>query len=199
MRGFKTFSARRINERAGKCGVVWQRGCYEHIIRNEKALARIRDYIANNPARRAVTRTTSRERRLPKQGGFETRPYKSPNLCAASRKLLCATANRVARLPPNPARRRGASSGRGIKDTLRQKVGSGSALPLDCDMIEYASHARGEEGKGTNSAELPDPARPPRCPQLELTGCRRAAVITQRLSHGLHHHPRAGARASRRT
>ena len=96
VRGFKTFSARRHNERAGKRGVVWQRGYYEHVIRNEKALARIRDYIANNPARRAVTRTTSRERRLPKQGGFETRPYRSLNFCAASRKLLCATANQAA-------------------------------------------------------------------------------------------------------
>jgi len=51
MRGFKTFSARRVNERAGKSGVLWQRGYYEHVIRNEKALDRIRTYIANNPAR----------------------------------------------------------------------------------------------------------------------------------------------------
>ena len=51
VRGFKTFSARRVNERAGKSGVRWQRGYYEHVIRNEKALGRIRAYIANNPAR----------------------------------------------------------------------------------------------------------------------------------------------------
>ena len=51
VRGFKTFSARRVNERAGRRGAVWQRGYYEHVIRNEKALDRIRDYIANNPAR----------------------------------------------------------------------------------------------------------------------------------------------------
>ena len=51
VRGFKTFSARRVNERAGKGGVLWQRGYYEHVIRNEKALDRIRAYIANNPAR----------------------------------------------------------------------------------------------------------------------------------------------------
>jgi hypothetical protein len=30
-----------------------------------------------------MTRRTSRERFLPKQGGFETRPYKSPDLGAA--------------------------------------------------------------------------------------------------------------------
>ena len=51
VRGFKTFSARRVNERAGRRGAVWQRGYYEHVIRNEKALDRIRAYIANNPAR----------------------------------------------------------------------------------------------------------------------------------------------------
>src|SRR5580704_5987067 len=33
-----------------------------------------------------MTQTTSRERFPPKQGGFKTRPYKSPDLCAASRK-----------------------------------------------------------------------------------------------------------------
>jgi REP element-mobilizing transposase RayT len=66
VRGFKTFSARRVNERAGKRGVLWQRGYYEHVIRNEKALDRIRAYIANNPARWAddpenVSRAVSAE------------------------------------------------------------------------------------------------------------------------------------------
>jgi REP element-mobilizing transposase RayT len=66
VRGFKTFSARRVNERAGKRGVLWQRGYYEHVIRNEKALDRIRAYIANNPAQWAddpenVSRAVSAE------------------------------------------------------------------------------------------------------------------------------------------
>jgi hypothetical protein len=39
---YSTFSARRVNERAGKRGVLWQRGYYEHVIRNEKALAPVR-------------------------------------------------------------------------------------------------------------------------------------------------------------
>jgi putative transposase len=30
---------------------VWQRNYYEHIIRNDKSLTRIREYIANNPQR----------------------------------------------------------------------------------------------------------------------------------------------------
>jgi putative transposase len=49
VRGFKTFSARRASERAGRRGTLWQRGYYEHVIRNETALDRIRGYIANNP------------------------------------------------------------------------------------------------------------------------------------------------------
>ena len=50
IRGFKTFSARRINKIRHLIGVpVWQRGYYEHIIRQEKSLRAIRQYIANNP------------------------------------------------------------------------------------------------------------------------------------------------------
>ena len=54
VRGFKTFSARRVNERADKRGALWQRSYYEHVIRNEKALDRIGAYIANNPTRWAA-------------------------------------------------------------------------------------------------------------------------------------------------
>jgi hypothetical protein len=57
-----------------------QRGYYEHVIRNEKALDRVGAYIANNPVRWADPQRISRERFLAKKGGFETRPYKSPNL-----------------------------------------------------------------------------------------------------------------------
>ncbi|MBD2308062.1 transposase [Chroococcidiopsis sp. FACHB-1243] len=50
IRGFKTFSAREINRirRISKVP-VWQRNYYEHIIRNEESLERIRDYIDRNP------------------------------------------------------------------------------------------------------------------------------------------------------
>jgi REP element-mobilizing transposase RayT len=49
VRGFKTFSARRINEMRGASSVsVWQRNYYEHIIRNEYELNRTREYIINN-------------------------------------------------------------------------------------------------------------------------------------------------------
>lgn len=50
IRGFKTFSSRRINERI-ICGnrFQWQRSFYDQIIRGEEALARMREYILNNP------------------------------------------------------------------------------------------------------------------------------------------------------
>jgi hypothetical protein len=52
VRAFKTFSARRINGRQiTHGGPVWQRNYFEHIIRNEQSLNRIRQYILDNPAR----------------------------------------------------------------------------------------------------------------------------------------------------
>ena len=52
VRAFKTFSARRINALHNTVGTpFWQRNYYEHIIRNQSALDRIRQYIVDNPAR----------------------------------------------------------------------------------------------------------------------------------------------------
>lgn len=49
---FKSAAAKRINEiRAAPTRPVWQRGYYEHVVRDERALNRIREYIAGNPAR----------------------------------------------------------------------------------------------------------------------------------------------------
>ncbi|HKY64324.1 MAG TPA: transposase [bacterium] len=36
---------------ASICGILWQRNYYEHVIRNEKLLEKIREYILHNPAR----------------------------------------------------------------------------------------------------------------------------------------------------
>jgi REP element-mobilizing transposase RayT len=50
--GFKSASTRRINQvRQAPGEPVWQRNYYEHIIRSERALNRIRVYIQANPAR----------------------------------------------------------------------------------------------------------------------------------------------------
>lgn len=48
IRGFKSASTNNI--RSSGYDFRWQRNYYEHIIRNEKELNRIRDYIINNPA-----------------------------------------------------------------------------------------------------------------------------------------------------
>ena len=47
---FKMNTAKQINQILNRTGqAFWQRNYYEHIIRNEKELKRIREYIQNNP------------------------------------------------------------------------------------------------------------------------------------------------------
>ena len=76
VRGFKTFSARRINQLRATPGTpVWQRNYFEHVIRDERSLNRIRQYIFDNPAKwndapENLTRSVDNGR-----GGFKTRPY----------------------------------------------------------------------------------------------------------------------------
>ena len=49
---YKSAVSKRINTMRGTPGVsVWQRNYYEHVIRTESALNRIRHYITDNPAR----------------------------------------------------------------------------------------------------------------------------------------------------
>ncbi len=48
---FKSSVSRRINELRGTHGEpVWQRNYYEHVIRNDRDLMQVREYIVNNPA-----------------------------------------------------------------------------------------------------------------------------------------------------
>ena len=50
IRGFKSATAKRINELRGTPGAkIWQRNYYEHIIRNDDELHFIREYTVNNP------------------------------------------------------------------------------------------------------------------------------------------------------
>jgi len=47
---FKTTAATRINKLHHQLGaIVWQKGYYEHIVRNDRELGRIREYIRQNP------------------------------------------------------------------------------------------------------------------------------------------------------
>ncbi|MGJ3247688.1 MAG: hypothetical protein ACFE0I_16635 [Elainellaceae cyanobacterium] len=51
IRGFKTFSARRINQTRRTPGIpVWQRTFHDRIIRDDEAMRCIRRYIQNNPS-----------------------------------------------------------------------------------------------------------------------------------------------------
>jgi putative transposase len=50
IRAYKSFSARRMNEITGATGKpIWKRGYFEHIVRSDKGLAAIRQYILDNP------------------------------------------------------------------------------------------------------------------------------------------------------
>jgi len=50
IQNFKSVSTRKINHASGSPGTkIWQREPYEHIIRGEPELARIRCYIHDNP------------------------------------------------------------------------------------------------------------------------------------------------------
>jgi putative transposase len=61
VRSFKSAVTRRINQwRTTPGQPVWQRNYFEHIVRNESALDRIRGYIETNPARWALDRENPR-------------------------------------------------------------------------------------------------------------------------------------------
>ncbi len=50
VRALKTFSSRKINQLRNTRGQpVWQRNYFEHVIRDERDLNRVREYIQNNP------------------------------------------------------------------------------------------------------------------------------------------------------
>jgi REP element-mobilizing transposase RayT len=52
VQNFKSISTRKMNAACGAPGTpVWQRGYYEHVVRNEQELMAIREYILGNPAR----------------------------------------------------------------------------------------------------------------------------------------------------
>ena len=59
IRGFKGATTARINQHRSKPGAtVWQRNYYEHVIRDDEALNRIRQYIHDNPTPWALDHDT---------------------------------------------------------------------------------------------------------------------------------------------
>ena len=55
VRTYKAASTRMIRQTANR-EFAWQRNYYEHVVRNEESLNRIRQYILENPARWAIDR-----------------------------------------------------------------------------------------------------------------------------------------------
>ena len=54
---FKTVSTKNVNLHLGTTGrTLWQRNYYEHVIRSEESLMKIRQYIRDNPAKWAFDR-----------------------------------------------------------------------------------------------------------------------------------------------
>ncbi|MBS3910214.1 MAG: transposase [Actinobacteria bacterium] len=53
VQGFKSKSTR-MAWMHGISGIVWQRGCYDHIVRGSESLLEIATYIVNNPVRKGL-------------------------------------------------------------------------------------------------------------------------------------------------
>ena len=51
VRSFKSAVTKRVNAIRATDGPIWQRNYYEHVVRDERALDRIRRYIRENPVR----------------------------------------------------------------------------------------------------------------------------------------------------
>ncbi|WP_390658128.1 transposase [Crateriforma spongiae] len=45
------YTARRINDHLGRQGHLWQSEPFDHLVRNEKQLEYLRDYIKDNPVK----------------------------------------------------------------------------------------------------------------------------------------------------
>ena len=69
VRGFKSATTMLINSMRNSSGArVWQRNYYEHVIRNESELTRIREYIVNNPHQWSL------DRENPQKGVYQYAP-----------------------------------------------------------------------------------------------------------------------------
>jgi len=62
IRSFKAAVTKRVNSVRGVRLSIWQRNYYEHVIRNEESLDRIREYILANPGRWELDRENPQRR-----------------------------------------------------------------------------------------------------------------------------------------
>ena len=56
IRGFKSAVTKQINQMQNEIIFQWQKNYYDRIIRDEKSLDKIREYIRNNPPQRELDR-----------------------------------------------------------------------------------------------------------------------------------------------
>jgi REP element-mobilizing transposase RayT len=49
LHSWKSYTATEINRRLGRTGALWQQEYFDHLVRNERALAHFEDYIRQNP------------------------------------------------------------------------------------------------------------------------------------------------------
>ena len=54
MRGIKGASARRINQRIGRHGAVWQEESFDHVLRCSEGLDAKVEYVLQNPVRKGL-------------------------------------------------------------------------------------------------------------------------------------------------
>ena len=54
LHSWKSFTANQINKLLNRAGQFWQHDYYDHIVRNERSLAKIARYIEENPARAGI-------------------------------------------------------------------------------------------------------------------------------------------------
>jgi putative transposase len=54
IRAFKSLSAIHVNRLLRRSGSVWQRSYFDHVVRDDRDLERIREYTATNPLRWAL-------------------------------------------------------------------------------------------------------------------------------------------------
>src|SRR5271165_3845812 len=58
LHSWKSYSAKQINKMANARGAVWHRESFDHIIRSPGQLARIEEYIRDNPKSLPLSRIT---------------------------------------------------------------------------------------------------------------------------------------------
>ena len=83
LHSWKSYSAQQINKRLKKTGTIWKKESYDHIVRNQNELIRIRQYIRNNPTQAGVTALQGRleacgtQRQQGRQDACDTVPQAS--------------------------------------------------------------------------------------------------------------------------